>query len=69
MRFAFRKAVLPFPLPVMCACLIATTVKVVTELQGMLRDRRNSLIDEIAKDNENNQSNHRVTLLCVLHLH
>ena len=53
----------------MCACLMPTTVKVVTELRGMLRDRRNSLIDEIAKDNENDQSNHRVTLLCVLYLH
>jgi hypothetical protein len=26
------------------------------------------VIDEIAKDNENHQSNHRVTLLCVLRL-
>ena len=26
------------------------------------------MIDEIAKDDENDQSNHRLTLLCVLHL-
>jgi hypothetical protein len=26
------------------------------------------VIDEIAKDNENDQSNQRVTLLCALHL-
>jgi hypothetical protein len=30
-------------------------------LRGILRDRR-------PKDHENDQSNHRVTLLCVLHL-
>jgi hypothetical protein len=32
---------LPFPLPV-CACSMPTTVKVVTELRGTLRDRRDS---------------------------
>jgi hypothetical protein len=53
----------------MCAFLMPTTVKAVTELRATLCDRRNSLIDEIAEDNENDQSNHRMTLLCVLHLH
>ena len=41
----------------------------VSGLRASLCDARDSLIDEIGEGNENDQSNHRVTLLCVLHLH
>ena len=68
MRFAFRQAGDAVSVACMCAGLMPTTAKVVTELRGTLCDGRDSLIDEIAKDNENDQSNHRVTLLCMLHL-